>query len=201
MSCCSSITDVLKNIIKAIAPIVAIALVCFAVYAIFLAGPGALALLQGVTWLPAGLVAMEASTVGYLALGAALLVSPETVTEIATTVAKTVGSVAGTVLAGVTGGLVSGLFGGASGTTILGYAALAALAYYFLVKRKDDKPEVPIIAQNTRAQPYDGRQQSDPTPSNQADATVSKYVSPDTSIVTPDYSLLSSTNARGLKTS
>lgn len=201
MSCCSSITDVLKNILKAIAPIVAIALVCFAIYAIFLAGPGALAFLQGVTWLPAGIVAMEASTLGYLALGAALVVSPETVTEIATSVAKTVGNVAGIVIAGVTGGLVSGLFGGASGTTILGYAAVAALAYYFLFKKKDKDSD------RTYSNAEDVNHVSDKRPpATTVDAAVSAsslpaYSPPDTSDVRADYSLGVPAPTTGLKLS
>lgn len=139
MSCCDSIIDTLKSVLSAIAPIVAIALMAFAVYAIFLAGPGAFSFLAELAWVPAGVAAMEASTLGYIALGAALIVSPETVTDIATSVAETVGSVAGTVVTGIAGGLVGGLFGGSG--SIIGYAALAALGYYFFFRKKSPEEE------------------------------------------------------------
>lgn len=138
MSCCSSITDVLKKVLSAIAPIVAIALVCFAVYALFIAGPGVLGALQGLSWMPAGLAAMEATTLGYIALGAALIISPETVTEIATSIATTVGKVAGTIATAALGGLAGGLFDVSSPW---GLALLAGAFYYFVLRdKKTDKP-------------------------------------------------------------
>lgn len=159
MSCCSSITDVLKSIIKSIAPIVSIALMAFAVYAIFLAGPGVLACLQGISWLPTGILTMQASTLGYLALGASLIISPETVTGIANTVATAIGSVAGTVVAGVTGGLASGLLGSGD-SSILGYAALAAVAYFLLTRKRDTEES------EAASKPRSGVTSESPLPGN-----------------------------------
>lgn len=148
MSCCGSITDVLKKILSAIAPIVAIALLCFAAYAIFLAGPGVLPFLQNLAWMPAGIAALEASTLGYIALGVALVISPDTVTSIVEGVGSTIGTVAGKVIAAVAGGVVGGLFG-MDFSTLLGLAAVAFGVFYLIKNSKKDDAE-PMAEQDAR---------------------------------------------------
>lgn len=151
MGCCSQITDMLKSILSALGPIIAIALVCFAVYFIFLAGPGVLTALAEFTWLPASLtgLTLEAATWGYLALGAAVIISPETVTAIAGTAAKVVGKVAGAVVAGVAGGLVAGATG--MSFTSLALWGIGGYLLFTLLTKDKKEPAVTAVSESKRS--------------------------------------------------
>lgn len=137
MSCCSKIGDIIKKVINALKPILVVALLCVAAYFLILSPPGALALFEGFTFLPAFVtsLSLQASTWGYLALGAAVMVDPNAVGEIAGNAAEAVGEVAGTVIAGVAGGVASGLFDGSNGWF---FAAIGAFLVYKLFIAKDD---------------------------------------------------------------
>lgn len=140
MSCCAKILDVLKEVLSSLGPILAIALICFAAYLLVFASPGFVAAMEGFISLPAFLTGLEASTWAYIAAGAAVVVSPETVTDMASgvghAVGKVVSNVAGAIIAGAVGG-ASGFFSGGLGQGLL-WAGAAYLAYVFLVKDKDE---------------------------------------------------------------
>lgn len=133
MSCCSKLIDSLKKLVKKLLPLIAIGLVLFGGYLLLVAGPGVTlgSVLSGIPWMPAALAAstIPASTAAWLALGAAVIVSPETVGEIVGNVVSTAAEIAGSVVSAGLGGLVSGLTGGGSGS-IVGYALLAGLVYF-----------------------------------------------------------------------
>lgn len=151
MSCCGKIGDVLSSVLNAIKPLLTVALLCFAAYALLWVAPGAtIAWLEGISWLPAAITGATASTLGYIALGATLLLDPEAVVDIAKGIASTVGKVAGAVVAGVTTGLLSGL----SSSTLLGYAALALAAYFLFFKNKEDR-DVVVKTNDNEATPTD----------------------------------------------
>lgn len=146
MSCCSKIADILKKVLSALGPILAIALVCLAAYFFIWAGPGFITAMEGYLSLPSFLVGLEPTTWGYIALGMAVVASPETITQVATSAGKFVGkvvsNVAGAILAGVAGG-ASGFFSGGLGQGIL-FAGLAYLGYkFFIAERKEESREPP----------------------------------------------------------
>lgn len=140
MSCCSGLANVLKKVFNALKPLLTVALLCAAAYFLFLAPATATlgSTLGSLSWMPTVIAesTLAASTVGYIALGAAVLVDPEGIGELAGSAAQTIGKVAGSVVAGLAGGVAGGLFGG----NFLGFAALGALAW-FLFFRKDDDGE------------------------------------------------------------
>lgn len=133
MSCCSKIGDILRQIVDALGPILTIALLCVAAYFLIFAAPEALTALSGFTWLPTSLttLSLQASTWGYLALGAAVVLDPATAAEIVGSVASGVGTIAGTVVTSVVGGVVSGLFGtSTSNLLLIGLAGYLLYAYF-----------------------------------------------------------------------
>lgn len=138
MSCCGKLGEALKKIFNALKPLLAVALLCVSAYFLFLAPAGATvgSVFGGLSWMPTAIAtsAVSASTAGYLALGAAVLVDSEGVSQLAGSVASTVGKVAGTVVAAAAGGLASGLFGGNAALWIIG-----GLALYFLLKSDDEE--------------------------------------------------------------
>lgn len=138
MSCCGKLGEALKKIFNALKPLLAVALLCVSAYFLFLAPAGATvgSVFGGLSWMPTAITtsAISASTAGYLALGAAVLVDSEGVSQLAGTVASSVGKVAGTVVAAAAGGLVSGLSGGNALLWIIG-----GLALYFLLTSDDDE--------------------------------------------------------------
>lgn len=140
MSCCSKLGDIIKKVINALKPILVVALLCVAAYFLILAPAGSVALFQGYTFLPTFVtsLSLQASTWGYLALGAAVMVDPSAVGEIAGNAAEAVGKVAGTVVAAAAGGVASGLFGGSNGWF---FAAIGAFLVYKLFIAKDDDEE------------------------------------------------------------
>lgn len=140
MSCCSKIGDILRKVLDSLGPIISIALLCVAAYFLIFAGPGAIAALEGFTFLPASLttLTLQASTWGYLALGAAVIIDPAFVAETAGTIAKSVGNIAGAVVSGLTGGLVSGLFGGDS---FLPALVAGGLIWFFFFRKKDNESD------------------------------------------------------------
>lgn len=140
MSCCSKLGDIIKKVINALKPILVVALLCVAAYFLILAPAGSVALFEGFTFLPtfATSLSLQASTWGYLALGAAVMVDPNAVGEIAGNAAEAVGKVAGTVAAGVAGGVATGLFGGSNGWF---FAAIGAFLLYKLFIAKDGDEE------------------------------------------------------------
>lgn len=145
MSCCGKIAAVLKKVLDALGPILAVALVCFAAYLLVFATPGFIVAMEGFVSLPAFLTGLEATTWAYIALGTAVIISPETVTEIASEagqfVGKAVSNIAGAVVAGAAGG-VTGFFSDGLGQGLL-YAGLAYLAYVFFFKDDDEKEDFP----------------------------------------------------------
>lgn len=134
---CKGISSILKSIVNALKPILTIALLAAAAYFLFIAPVGATlgSTFAGVSWMPAVIAesALSVATAGYLALGAAVVLNPEGVAEVASSVANGVGSVAGSILSGVTKGLVKG-------SSIGTWALYGALAWFFLF-RKDSKDE------------------------------------------------------------
>lgn len=140
MSCCNKITDILKGILKAIGPILTIALLAFAAYMIIFEGPLFMSALQGfVGILPEAILGLEAATYGYIALGAAVIVDASTGGEMIGSIVTGVAKVAGKIIAGVAGGVATGLFGPGGLSNLLLYGSLGLLAYWFIVKRKDDE--------------------------------------------------------------
>lgn len=133
MSCCKSIGEALKKVLKAIAPILAIALIAFAAYAYFVVGAAQLGSVAALSWMPAGMAAISGTTAAYIALGASILLDPSTVGEVLGDVAEGVGSVIGDVIGGVAGGLFGGNF-------LL--IALGGLALWWFLS-KDDEEETP----------------------------------------------------------
>lgn len=151
--CCSKITDALKGIMGSIGKIVAIALLCAAVYFTWFAGPGAIQALAGISWLPATLQAASATgpVWGAVALGAAVLIDSETVTEVVTKAGAAIGNAAAGVVAGVASGLASGL----GGSNLLAWVAAAAIAYWFVFVRKSDKRDESTGDTKVSDLPYD----------------------------------------------
>lgn len=139
MSCCNKLSDIIKKVISALKPILVVALLCVAAYFLILAPAGAVALFEGFTFLPAFVtsVSLKASTWGYLALGAAVMVDPAAVGEVAGNVAESVGQIAGTVISAAAGGVASSLFGGSSSWILA--AAGAFLFYKFFLASDDDE--------------------------------------------------------------
>lgn len=153
MSCCSKLGNIIKKVINALKPILVVALLCVAAYFLILAPAGAVALFEGFTFLPTFVtsLSLQASTWGYLALGAAVMVDPAAVGEIAGNAAKAVGEVAGTVVSAAAGGVAASLFGGSSGWV---FAAVGAFLFYkfFLASDDDDERE----AEPARIKPAEG---------------------------------------------
>lgn len=133
---CGKIGELLKKVVNALGPILAIALLAFAAYAIWIVGPAALSSVGWLSWMPASVLAISGTTAGYIALGASLLLDSDAVGEVVGTIAKKAGEVAGSVAAGLAGGVVSGLTGG----DFLTYAVLGFAAWWFLF-RDDSEDE------------------------------------------------------------
>lgn len=140
MSCCGKLGAALKKIFNALRPLLAVALLCVAAYFLFLAPVGATvgSVFGSISWMPAAISgsAMAATTAGYLALGAAVLVDAEGIGEVVGGAVGTVARTAGAVVAAAAGGALSGLFGG----NFLPLA-LGAFALYLFFTRKKDKDE------------------------------------------------------------
>lgn len=134
---CKGISSILKSIVNALKPILTIALLAAAAYFLFIAPVGATlgSTFAGISWMPAVIAesALSVATAGYLALGAAVVLNPEGVAQVASSVANGVGAVASSIVSGV-------LKGFASGSNIGSWALYGALAWFFLF-RKDSKDE------------------------------------------------------------
>lgn len=146
MSCCSKIAEMLKKVLSSLGPILAIALLCFAAYLLVVSSGAAaslIAAMEGFVGLPTFLVGLEATTWAYIAIGLAVVVSPETVTDLASNagsfVGKTVGNIAGAVAAGVVGG-ATGFASGGLGSVVL-YAALGWGAWMLFKQKKEHDKE------------------------------------------------------------
>lgn len=132
MSCCGKLGEALKKIFDALKPLLAVALLCVSAYFLFLAPAGATvgSVFGGLSWMPSVITTstVSATTAGYLALGAAVIVDADGVSELAASAANTVGNIAGNVVAAAAAGASAALFGGNAWLWALG-----ALALYFLV--------------------------------------------------------------------
>lgn len=135
MSCCSKIGEILKSIVKALAPILAVALIAFAVYAIWVVGPAALGSVPALSWMPTAILGLSGTTAGYIALGAALLVDSDTVADIGGAIAGGVGQVAGAVIAGVGGGLVSSV----TSSDLFPWLVGGAILWFFWLRDDGEK--------------------------------------------------------------
>lgn len=159
MSCCSKISEILSKVLKALGPILVIALLAFAAFALF-AGPWFIPALEGfMTFLPSAMIGLEATTWAYMALGAAVLVDSLTGGEVIGSIAAGIGKVAGSVIAGVAGGLGTGLFGEGGFSKVLVYAGLGVLAYFLLSKDRDED-NVTASPQSNQQLPNEGSQES-----------------------------------------
>lgn len=127
MSCCSKIKDILKSIVKALAPILAVALLAFAVYAIWVIGPAALSSVSALSWMPSTVLAMSGTTAGYIALGASLIVDSDTIADIGGEIGEGIGDVVGEVIGGIGGGLVSTF----TSSSVFPWLVGAAILWYF----------------------------------------------------------------------
>lgn len=145
---CGKIGELLKKVVNALGPILAIALLAFAAYAIWVVGPAALSSVGWLSWMPASVLAISGTTAGYIALGASLLLDSDAVGEVVGTIVGNAGEVAGRVITGLVGGVVSGLTGG----SFLTYALLGFAAWWFLF-RDDDKNEPKTVAQTRPTTP------------------------------------------------
>jgi hypothetical protein len=140
MSCCSKIGEILKSIVKALKPILAVALLAFAVYAIWVVGPAALKSVAALSWMPTAVLGMSGTTAGYLALGAALLVDGDAVADIGGELAEGVGEVAGAVIGGIGAGVASSI----TSSSLFPWLVGGAILWYFWSRdeEKKDKPSV-----------------------------------------------------------
>lgn len=134
MSCCSKIGEILKSIVKALKPILAVALLAFAAYAIWVVGPAALGSVPALSWMPAAVLGMSGTTAGYIALGAALIVDGDTIASIGGELAEGVGEVAGAVIGGIGAGLVSSV----TSSSLFPWLIGGAILWYFW-SRDDEK--------------------------------------------------------------
>lgn len=138
MSCCGKLGAALKKIFNALRPLLAVALLCVAAYFLFLAPVGATvgSVFGSISWMPLAVSgsAMTATTAGYIALGAAVLVDAEGIGEIVGSAVGTVANTAGAVIAAAAGGAASGLFGG----NFLPFALGAFALYLFFTRKKDE---------------------------------------------------------------
>lgn len=138
MSCCGKLGAALKKIFNALRPLLAVALLCVAAYFLFLAPAGATvgSVFGSVPWMPLAVSgsAMTATTAGYVALGAAVLVDAEGIGGIVGDAAGAVARTAGAVVAAAIGGAASGLFGG----DFLPLALGAFVLYLFFTRKKDE---------------------------------------------------------------
>lgn len=157
MSCCSKIADAVKGIIKKLRPLIAVALMVFAVYLLVVSGgtvpPLMLAeALGGWVALPAVIGEMSAATAAYLSLGVACLVDGDTVVATVGKVTETAGRVAGTIVAAATGGFVDGLLNGGSsgGIGVVGFIVAGALAWWLLTRDKKEETEEERLAREKR---------------------------------------------------
>lgn len=148
MSCCSKISEILAKVMKALGPILTIALVAFAAFCAF-AGPWFIPALEGfLGFLPSAMIGLQATTWAYMALGAAVLVDSFTGGEVLGSIANGIGKVAGKVIAGVVGGVGVGIFGTGGFSTLFLYGSLGLLAYFLLTSDSKDekKPEPPPVS-------------------------------------------------------
>lgn len=138
MSCCGKLGEALKKIFNALKPLLAVALLCVSAYFLFLAPAGATvgSVFGGLSWMPSVITTstISATTAGYLALGAAVIVDADGVSKLAGSVANKVGRIAGKVVAAAAAGAGAGLFGGNAWIWALG-----ALALYFLMTGDDEE--------------------------------------------------------------
>lgn len=132
---CKAIGAVLKKIVKALKPILAVALLAFAAYAFFVIAGSTLGSVAALSWMPAGAATLTGTTAAYIALGAAVLIDGSTVGSIVGSAAKGVGKVAGAVVSGVVGGALAGVTGGNFWLYAIGGVAL----WYFLSSDDDKK--------------------------------------------------------------
>lgn len=139
MSCCSKIGEVLKSLVKALKPILAVALVAFAAYAVWVVGPATLGSVPALSWMPATILGMSGTTAGYIALGAALIVDGDTIANIGGELAEGVGEVAGAVIGGIGAGLVSSVTSSSFLPLLIG----GAIFWFFWLRddRKEEKDD------------------------------------------------------------
>lgn len=137
MSCCRKIGEVLKSIVKALKPILAVALVAFAAYAVWVVGPATLGSVPALSWMPSAILGMSGTTAGYIALGAALIVDGDTIANIGGELAEGVGEVAGAVIGGIGAGAVSSI----TSSSLFPWLVGGAIVWFLLKKRKEKEKE------------------------------------------------------------
>lgn len=143
--------DVLKKVLKALGPILTIALLAFAAYMLIFGGPLFMTAIQGFAGiLPEVIVGMEAATWGYIALGAAVVIDLATGGEMIGSIVEGVGKVAGKIIAGAAAGLGVGLFGDGGFGKVAVYAGLGFLLYLFLTREKDESPTPTLETQASK---------------------------------------------------
>jgi hypothetical protein len=162
MSCCSKIGEILKSIVKALAPILAVALLAFAVYAIWVVGPATLGSVSALSWMPTAVFGMSGTTAGYIALGAALIVDGDTIADIGGEIAEGVGEVAGAVIGGIGGGLVSSV----TSSSLFPWLVGGAILWYFWSRddEEKDKPSVRSAQQEVGRKEDNPKAQPEPQP-------------------------------------
>lgn len=170
MSCCSSLVNGLKKVLNKLGPILAIALAFYGAYLLF-SEAVSLTLWSGVSWLPAGIetLTLQSTTVGYLALGASLIVNPEAVGDLAGSIADKAGQVAGKVVAGAAAGIGAGVSNALFGMDLTTLLVVGGLAWFVFFRKRpsDDKDK-----RGTEATMFDDfmsrKSASEPTPTNAA---------------------------------
>lgn len=147
MACCGKIGEILKKVVSALKPILQVLLLAVAAYVlIFDGGATLMAYLKTISWLPAVLTGLSATTLGYLALGMAVLVDPAQAGEWVGDAASAVGEIAGDVIGAAAGGLASGLV-----SSPLGMLALAAGVYFLFFSGDRKAKDSPAKANDSPA--------------------------------------------------
>lgn len=169
MSCCNSLVAGLKKVLKKLGPILAIALAFYGAYLLFTEAVS-LTLWSGVSWLPAGIetLTLSSTTVGYLALGASLVVDPEAVGELAGSVAEKAGQVAGKVVAGAAAGVGAGVSSALFGTDLTTLLVLGGLAWFVFFRKRPSDVEEKHGTETTMFDDYVSRKSTSDAPSADA---------------------------------
>lgn len=173
MSCCNSLVEGLKKVLKKLGPILAIALALYGAYLLF-AEAASLTLWSGVSWLPAGIqtLTLQSTTVGYLALGASLVVNPEAVGDLAGSIADGAGQVAGKVVAGAAAGVGAGLSSALFGTDLTTLLVVGGLAWFLFFRKRPSDVKEKNGAETTVFDDYVSRKSAPSTPSAGTPANV-----------------------------
>lgn len=170
MSCCNSLISGLKKVLSKLGPILAIALAFYGAYLVF-SEAVSLTLWSGVSWLPAGIetLTLSSTAVGYLALGASLVVDPEAVGDLAGSIAENAGKVAGTVVAGAAAGLGAGVSNALFGTDLTTLLVVGGLVWFLFFRKRpsEDKEKRESGTETTMFDDYVSRKSvSDVSPAD-----------------------------------